>query len=145
MHSWARKRTLHGWHRTLVPWCCNKILSSFLLRRMLGKQQVSLPTLLSSSPETCNQAQKQNSTEHLCISFSRFSTRKECENTCNVSPPVRGITPTTDAQACVLEPATGPCRAAFTRYYFDVAGGQCKQFTYGGKLLSCLFMRNWSG
>ncbi|GAV03191.1 hypothetical protein RvY_13653 [Ramazzottius varieornatus] len=68
-----------------------------------------------------------------CLGNSnRFSTRKECETSCSVSPAPRGMTPITDAQACVLEPATGPCRAAFTRYYFDVAAGQCKQFTYGG-------------
>lgn len=33
---------------------------------------------------------------------------------------------------CALEPETGPCDAAFPRYYYDKAEGTCKQFTWGG-------------
>jgi hypothetical protein len=33
---------------------------------------------------------------------------------------------------CSLPPDTGPCDAAFRRYYFDPAEGQCALFSYGG-------------
>ena len=33
---------------------------------------------------------------------------------------------------CSLVPETGPCKAAFTRYYFDPETNICKSFTWGG-------------
>ena len=33
---------------------------------------------------------------------------------------------------CKLEPETGPCKALFTRYYFDQQEGICKEFIWGG-------------
>jgi hypothetical protein len=33
---------------------------------------------------------------------------------------------------CNLEPDPGPCKAIFSRYYFDKASGECKQFSWGG-------------
>lgn len=33
---------------------------------------------------------------------------------------------------CSIEPETGPCKAKFTKYYFDFANGVCKEFTWGG-------------
>lgn len=33
---------------------------------------------------------------------------------------------------CADPPRTGPCRASFTRYYYDPLDGQCYPFTYGG-------------
>ena len=33
---------------------------------------------------------------------------------------------------CSLPPETGPCRAAFPRYYYDPSTQQCKHFIYGG-------------
>lgn len=35
-------------------------------------------------------------------------------------------------EKCFLEPETGPCDAAFIRYYFDQEEGKCKEFTWGG-------------
>ena len=34
--------------------------------------------------------------------------------------------------ACQLEPETGPCKAAFTRYYYDKEEKTCKTFIWGG-------------
>ena len=33
---------------------------------------------------------------------------------------------------CKLSPDTGPCRAAFTRYFYNPTSEQCETFTYGG-------------
>ena len=33
---------------------------------------------------------------------------------------------------CWLKPETGPCLAAFPRYYYNATEGQCKKFIYGG-------------
>eukprot|EP01084_Bolivina_argentea_P197613 338614_1 len=34
--------------------------------------------------------------------------------------------------ACTLSADTGPCKAAFNRYYYNQFTGQCETFTYGG-------------
>ena len=34
--------------------------------------------------------------------------------------------------ACSLAPETGPCKAAFTRFFHNAASGQCETFVYGG-------------
>ena len=33
---------------------------------------------------------------------------------------------------CKLQPETGLCKAAFTRYYYDADTECCKEFIYGG-------------
>ncbi|XP_064412053.1 low-density lipoprotein receptor-related protein 11 [Latimeria chalumnae] len=33
---------------------------------------------------------------------------------------------------CLAPPETGPCRAYFPRWYYDVSSGTCKHFVYGG-------------
>lgn len=33
---------------------------------------------------------------------------------------------------CLQPRVTGPCRAAFVKFYFDQTEGTCKKFTYGG-------------
>nr|AAM93648.1 putative secreted protease inhibitor ISL1156_cluster318 [Ixodes scapularis] len=35
-------------------------------------------------------------------------------------------------ERCTLPKKTGPCKASFSRFYFDNKDGQCKSFTYGG-------------
>lgn len=35
-------------------------------------------------------------------------------------------------EVCLLPEDSGPCRAAFRRYYFDKKIGHCKEFIYGG-------------
>ena len=32
-----------------------------------------------------------------------------------------------------MKPIAGPCKAAYTRFYFDPTTNSCQQFTYGGK------------
>ena len=34
--------------------------------------------------------------------------------------------------ACSLPPVTGPCKAAFPRFFFNATSGHCEHFTYGG-------------
>jgi hypothetical protein len=36
------------------------------------------------------------------------------------------------SQACSLRPDGGPCKAIFTRYFYDQDARRCKSFTYGG-------------
>ncbi|XP_067412674.1 kunitz-type protease inhibitor 2 [Emydura macquarii macquarii] len=36
------------------------------------------------------------------------------------------------SESCAAPRLTGPCRAAFPRWYYDPAAGACKQFIYGG-------------
>lgn len=36
------------------------------------------------------------------------------------------------SERCVLRYDPGPCRGAFTRYYFHRGEGKCKSFIYGG-------------
>ncbi|KAH9509811.1 hypothetical protein Btru_045269 [Bulinus truncatus] len=33
---------------------------------------------------------------------------------------------------CFLPPETGPCKAAFTKYFFNATSNECETFTYGG-------------
>ncbi|HEY0653564.1 MAG TPA: BPTI/Kunitz domain-containing protein [Chryseosolibacter sp.] len=33
---------------------------------------------------------------------------------------------------CILQPATGFCRASFQKYYYDQSEKKCKTFTWGG-------------
>ena len=44
-----------------------------------------------------------------------------CNKVCNSSLP-----------NCELEPDSGPCEAAFTKYYYDSSEDKCKEFIYGG-------------
>jgi len=39
-------------------------------------------------------------------------------------------TPSVDI--CSLQPVTGPCKAAFPRWFYDTKTGKCSQFIYGG-------------
>lgn len=36
------------------------------------------------------------------------------------------------SERCLIERDPGPCRGAFTRYYYDRAKGKCQSFIYGG-------------
>ena len=37
-----------------------------------------------------------------------------------------------DSVDCISPKDTGPCRAAFKKWFFNVATGQCELFIYGG-------------
>ena len=49
--------------------------------------------------------------------FTFFSCNKKCYS---------------DLPSCKLEPDSGPCEAAMTKYYFDKDEKKCKEFIYGG-------------
>ncbi|KAG7278537.1 hypothetical protein CRUP_009801, partial [Coryphaenoides rupestris] len=54
---------------------------------------------------------------------NNFHTLEDCRETCVVSA---------DKSPCHLEEAPGPCRGLVTRYFFDSASQECRQFFYGG-------------
>ncbi|CAH3151641.1 unnamed protein product, partial [Pocillopora meandrina] len=52
---------------------------------------------------------------------NNFTSKKKCKKTCR------------NVQIfCCLPKFTGPCRAAFIRYYYDKVTKKCKMFTFGG-------------
>ena len=38
----------------------------------------------------------------------------------------------TPINVCELPKDSGPCRAAFPRWFFDTSSGKCQRFTFGG-------------
>ncbi|XP_043914619.1 papilin-like [Protopterus annectens] len=51
---------------------------------------------------------------------NNFETEKECLLTCRAK------------DACKLHPETGPCNAAFQRYFYNTTSMMCESFIYGG-------------
>ncbi|GAB6095417.1 hypothetical protein JCM14469_16690 [Desulfatiferula olefinivorans] len=45
---------------------------------------------------------------------------------------VFGTALASDQNPCTLKPDPGPCKALFTRYYFDAERGACRSFFWGG-------------
>lgn len=45
---------------------------------------------------------------------------------------VAAIAAKSASDVCTLESDAGPCRAAFTRFYYNTETSQCEQFIYGG-------------
>ncbi|XP_067860582.1 tissue factor pathway inhibitor 2 isoform X2 [Heptranchias perlo] len=56
--------------------------------------------------------------------LNNFETLKLCSSHC------QGIKKV--PKTCRLEADTGPCRASFTRYFYNFTTGQCERFSYGG-------------
>lgn len=50
----------------------------------------------------------------------------------NESPVFVEVQLETPENRCALQPETGPCKAKFTRYYFNQNERTCKEFTWGG-------------
>ena len=50
----------------------------------------------------------------------------------NKIPKNKCVTEETKAKVCIQFPETGPCKAKFTRYYYDQPDAKCKPFRYGG-------------
>ncbi|KKQ37504.1 MAG: Kunitz/bovine pancreatic trypsin inhibitor domain protein [Candidatus Woesebacteria bacterium GW2011_GWA1_37_7] len=51
------------------------------------------------------------------------------------TPATTTISPTPTSikdSRCYLDPETGPCKAFFKRYYYDINDSKCKEFTWGG-------------
>ncbi|NXN94207.1 SPIT2 inhibitor, partial [Rhinopomastus cyanomelas] len=80
-----------------------------------------------------------NSSLGLCQGFifggcngnkNNFQSERECQQSCaHLSP---SDAPRTLPAYCAMPPDTGPCRAAFPRWFFDAASSSCQQFIYGG-------------
>ncbi|NWV16893.1 PCPI inhibitor, partial [Origma solitaria] len=73
-----------------------------------------------------------NSSAETCESFvfggcggneNNFGSERECRESCGA-----GAAP----EHCSGPPVTGPCRAAFPRWYYIPAEQSCREFTYGG-------------
>ncbi|XP_051845077.1 kunitz-type protease inhibitor 2 isoform X2 [Antechinus flavipes] len=71
--------------------------------------------------------------------YNNFLTRKDCIKACNgVAAPRKQNSeefPVTDfdyEEYCTAKAVTGPCRAAFPRWYFDAEKNTCVHFIYGG-------------
>ncbi|XP_003457869.2 kunitz-type protease inhibitor 2 [Oreochromis niloticus] len=68
---------------------------------------------------------------------NNYLTKESCMQTCTVS-----VLPSSKKAAdedssdskgmCTEKPDSGPCRAAFTMFYYDLDSASCQPFTYGG-------------
>lgn len=86
-----------------------------------------------------------NSTAKQCQRFiyggcggnkNNYETQDHCNSNCaavNVLPSKKKLELSEEDKAhCSLAPESGPCRAAFTMFYFDMDSQTCKTFLYGG-------------
>ncbi|KAG5837305.1 hypothetical protein ANANG_G00237890 [Anguilla anguilla] len=89
-----------------------------------------------------------NSTAGTCQSFiyggcrgnsNNYGSAEECQTTCSgtATPssrkaPEENSSGSKSSESCVEKQDTGPCRAAFPRFYFDPASQSCQPFIYGG-------------
>ncbi|TRY89854.1 hypothetical protein DNTS_024919 [Danionella cerebrum] len=64
---------------------------------------------------------------------NNYDTEQSCMNTCTVKVITKNQTSTDAFEAkCVVPSDSGPCRAAFRKFYFDASTQSCKPFVYGG-------------
>uniref|UniRef100_A0A8C4YJB7 Serine peptidase inhibitor, Kunitz type 2 n=1 Tax=Gopherus evgoodei TaxID=1825980 RepID=A0A8C4YJB7_9SAUR len=118
-----------------------------LLPKVVGRCRASFPRWwYNATSRTC-----QRFTYGGCgANLNNFLVEDECRVTCAVSLgdlcPVIGLSgrllvrpPQAELalwgrewEPCTAPRLTGPCRAAFPRWYYDPAARACKQFTYGG-------------
>ncbi|XP_061215430.1 kunitz-type protease inhibitor 2-like, partial [Neopsephotus bourkii] len=83
-----------------------------------------------------------NSTSGSCQAFTyggcdgnanNFATERECRESC---APLRSLpgpsTASSYAEHCLAPAQTGPCRAAFPRWFYSPRDGACRRFIYGG-------------
>lgn len=81
-----------------------------------------------------------NTETNACESFNyggcqgnqnNFDAKEECEKKCLPSGSQKSKALN---QNCLLKKETGPCKALFTRFYFNSESNKCETFTYGGCL-----------
>ncbi|TFJ99026.1 Mucolipin-1 [Platysternon megacephalum] len=89
-----------------------------LLPKLVGRCRASFPRWwYNATSRTC-----QRFTYGGCgANLNNFLVEDECRVTCAAA-----------AESCAAPRLTGPCRAAFPRWYYDPAAQACKQFIYGG-------------
>ncbi|XP_059728518.1 kunitz-type protease inhibitor 2 isoform X2 [Haemorhous mexicanus] len=67
---------------------------------------------------------------------NNFGSERECRESCGETPGTAPSSPastnSTLAELCSAPPVTGPCRAAFPRWFYVPAEKSCREFTYGG-------------
>ncbi|XP_065427708.1 kunitz-type protease inhibitor 2 isoform X6 [Chrysemys picta bellii] len=106
-----------------------------LLPKVVGRCRASFPRWwYNATSRTC-----QRFTYGGCgANLNNFLVEDECRVTCAVATeePTRRVQPANDsfpyAESCAAPRLTGPCRAAFPRWYYDPAARACRQFIYGG-------------
>ncbi len=64
----------------------------------------------------------------LAVSFSP----PESSDVEDSTPRVRVQVRSPMGQNCSLQPASGPCKAEFERYFYDASSGRCQFFSWGG-------------
>uniref|UniRef100_A0A224YHS7 Tissue factor pathway inhibitor n=1 Tax=Rhipicephalus zambeziensis TaxID=60191 RepID=A0A224YHS7_9ACAR len=60
---------------------------------------------------------------------NNFETKQQCELQCQGNHISEKLPP---KKACSLKKLVGTCRAAFSRWHFNMAAGKCEKFIYGG-------------
>ncbi|XP_050037570.1 thrombin inhibitor hemalin-like isoform X1 [Dermacentor andersoni] len=75
---------------------------------------------------------------------NNFETKEACEKTCSADQDEnnqrhrraisdkKGRVNLFAGPVCHRPPYSGPCKAAFTRFYFDAGSSSCRTFIYGG-------------
>ncbi|XP_074926807.1 kunitz-type protease inhibitor 2 [Chelonoidis abingdonii] len=109
-----------------------------LLPKVVGRCRASFPRWwYNATSRTC-----QRFTYGGCgANLNNFLVEDECRVTCTVATDGENsneipqdsqrVVQSAD-ESCTAPRLTGPCRAAFPRWYYDPAAGACKQFIYGG-------------
>uniref|UniRef100_A0A452IFK0 BPTI/Kunitz inhibitor domain-containing protein n=1 Tax=Gopherus agassizii TaxID=38772 RepID=A0A452IFK0_9SAUR len=118
---------------------CTRVTSErCLLPKVVGRCRASFPRWwYNATSRTC-----QRFTYGGCgANLNNFLVEDECRVTCAVATDGENSNEIPQASQSVVQSAdepctaprlTGPCRAAFPRWYYDPAAGACKQFIYGG-------------
>ncbi|XP_074023298.1 carboxypeptidase inhibitor SmCI-like [Numenius arquata] len=84
-----------------------------------------------------------NGSAGICQSFvyggcngnsNSFPSERECRDVCALSQPQHrsNHVDTSFTEHCAAPRVTGPCRAAFPRWFYSPANGTCQEFIYGG-------------
>ncbi|XP_048837659.1 kunitz-type protease inhibitor 2 isoform X2 [Brienomyrus brachyistius] len=63
---------------------------------------------------------------------NNYASMEQCEATCTGTVATTQSVKPKDLDACSAPFESGPCRAAFRKYYFDPSAGRCVLFIYGG-------------
>ncbi|XP_042696418.2 kunitz-type protease inhibitor 2 isoform X2 [Chrysemys picta bellii] len=109
-----------------------------LLPKVVGRCRASFPRWwYNATSRTC-----QRFTYGGCgANLNNFLVEDECRVTCAVAtdgedlneiPQASQRTGHSADESCAAPRLTGPCRAAFPRWYYDPAARACRQFIYGG-------------
>lgn len=71
---------------------------------------------------------------------NNFNNEESCNQVCN---PTAVRAQSSSQSRCSLPKEIGPCKAAFSRFYFNTVTKKCESFTYGNELvISNTFMYN---